>query len=367
MEPLLLRDWHESRGAAFVEVNRQQVARDYGDPQGEHNALRTRVVLMDLSHRGRVCLIGEDRARFLNGQVTNNIANLRPGQGCYAALLTAKGKMESDVHVHCLADELLLDFEPGLTNRVVARLEKYIVADQVEVVDLSGAYGLLSLQGPEAAGVVGRLGLADRLPEGDHDGVVIVDEAAGEMVLACHSRFGTGGFDLFVPQTALEQVATRLQTAVTENGGCLGGWEAAEIARVEAGLPRYGQDMDETFLPLEANVESRAIRYDKGCYVGQEVINRIHTIGRVNRSMCGFLLPNDLPTLPGKGAEFAHNGVAAGFLTSVIYSPVLGRTVALGYVRREMSEQTTTFTLVMENAEIPVEQVELPFVPAHGP
>src|SRR5579883_1900764 len=146
---LALHELYYGLNARFAEVNGCEVVADYGDWQAEHAALRESAGALDLSFRSRICLTGADRLRWLNGQVTNNVKDLRAGQGCYAALVTAKGKLESDLNIFCLPDELLLDFEPGLTERVTQRLDKYIIADDVQVVDVAAHYGLLSVQGPK--------------------------------------------------------------------------------------------------------------------------------------------------------------------------------------------------------------------------
>src|ERR1017187_11041345 len=147
----------------------------YGDPLAEHAALRQSAGLLDLSSRGRLCLLGADRKNFLNGQVTNNVKDLKAGEGCYAALVTAKGKMESALNIYCLENELLLDFEPGLGAAVQARLEKYIIAEDAQVAEASPHYGLLSVQGPRAAEVLQSLALS--APEKVF-GVVRMEEAA---------------------------------------------------------------------------------------------------------------------------------------------------------------------------------------------
>src|SRR5215469_14752061 len=135
MSSLLLHEFHRGIGARFSELNGAQIVADYGDWPAEYKALRETVGVLDLSFRGRICLLGNDRIRFLHGQITNDVKKLGAGEGCYAALTTAKGKMESDLNVFNLPDELLLDFEPGLTGRVSQRLEKFIVADDVQIVD----------------------------------------------------------------------------------------------------------------------------------------------------------------------------------------------------------------------------------------
>src|SRR5260221_1310196 len=148
MEKLTLHELHQGWEGQFGSVNGAEVVADYGDRSAEYRALREAAGILDLSFRGRICLTGEDRVRFLHGQVTNDIKGLKVGAGCYAALTTAKGKIQADLNIYSLEDELLLDFEPGLTEMLSQRLEKYLVADDVQVVDIGSVYGLLSVQGP---------------------------------------------------------------------------------------------------------------------------------------------------------------------------------------------------------------------------
>ncbi|PWU19270.1 MAG: hypothetical protein C5B50_06970 [Verrucomicrobia bacterium] len=336
MDQLALHNWHASHGARFTEVNSAEVVNDYGDARAEHDALRHRAALLDLSFRSRVCLTGADRKRFLHGQVTNDVNRLGVGQGCYAALVTAKGRMESDLNIYCLEQELLLDFEPGVTAKVIQRLEQYIIADDVQVVDVAPHYGLLSVQGPEAAEVLRGAALLNSLPghpftfEKSHDSVL------GEVYVINQPR-SDRSFDIFVPTAGMQTLAEKLLSSVQAIGGGLCGWQALERARIEAGIPRFGMDMDETNLPQECGIEDRAVSYTKGCYIGQEVLNRIHTLGHVNRLLQGFRLPADLTSLPARGDKIFQDGKETGYITSAIHSPVLNENIALGYLRKEVS------------------------------
>ena len=145
MNPLMLYEFHHGLNARFAKLDDTEVVADYGDWFAEHVALRENAGVIDLSFHSRICLVGNDRARFLHGQVTNDVKKLRAGEGCYAAIATAKGKMESDLNIFVLADELLLDFEPRLTGKISQRLEKFIVADDVQIVDAAPHYGLLRI------------------------------------------------------------------------------------------------------------------------------------------------------------------------------------------------------------------------------
>jgi folate-binding protein YgfZ len=361
MNPLMLHEFHHGLNARFAEFNGAEIVADYGDWLTEHAALRESAGVIDLSFRSRVCLTGADRVRFLHGQVTKDVKKLHAGEGCYAAITTAKGKMESDLNIFALADELLLDFEPGLTEKISARLEKFIVADDVQIVDVAPHYGLLSVQGPKAAEVVRALNLFSEIPTQQLGSTKISDATLGEIYLANNPRLGTSGFDLFVPNNSLGAVADKLIAAAKAVGGRAVGWTAFETARIEAGIPRFGADMDETNIPLECGIESRAIVYNKGCYIGQEVINRIHSVGHVTRELRALRLATDLEPLPKKGDKLFHAGKEVGYVTSAVKSPSLNANIALGYVRREANQIGNELTLRTATGESPAKIVELPF------
>jgi folate-binding protein YgfZ len=361
MNPLMLHELHHGLHAAFIELNGAEVVNDYGDWQAEHVALRETAGVMDLSFRSRICLVGADRAQYLHGQVTNDVKKLRLGEGCYSAITTAKGKMESDLNIFALADELLLDFEPGLREKISARLEKFIVADDVQVVDAAPHYGLLCVQGPKAEAVVCALGLFTELPARPLTSVKISDATLGEIYLVNNSRVSGTGFDLFIPNNSLGAVADKLIAAAKQIGGRAVGWQAFETARIEAGIPRFGADMDETNIPLECGIESRTIVYNKGCYIGQEIINRIHSVGHVNRELRGLRLADDVKSLPLRGDKLFHAGKEVGQITSAVKSPSLNANIALGYVRREANQIGSELTLRTATGDSPAKVVELPF------
>ena len=386
MNPMLLQEFHRHLGATFAELNGTPIVQDYGDWRAEHAALRESAGVLDLSFRSRLCLVGADRARFLHGQVTNDVNQLRPSEGCYAAITTAKGKMESDLNIFALADELLLDFEPGLTEKISARLEKFIVADDVQIVDAAPHYGLLSVQGPKSEAIICALDLFPEIPQRQFASTKISDATLGEIYLANHARLSnlcrsrgdeaqikSGeksetphvvsynlGFDLFIPNNSIGAVADKLIAAAKNFGGRVCGWSAFETARIENGIPRFGADMDETNIPLECGIESRAVVYDKGCYIGQEVINRIHSVGHVNRELRGLRLADDLQNLPARGDKLFFNGKEVGQVTSAVKSPAFGN-LALGYVRREANQAGTELILKTASGESVAKVVEVPF------
>jgi folate-binding protein YgfZ len=361
MNPLRLHPFHQAHQARFAEVNGQEVVAHYGRPLSEHQALCHAAGLLDLGFRGRLRLSGADARRFLNGQVTNNVKNLALGQGCYALLVNPKGRLESDLNVYCMEAGFLIDLEPDLTARVVGRFEKYIIADDVQVADLASAYGVLSVQGPRAEEVIREAQPGVSLPGNPMSAVAIHSSGSEPVYLLNQPRVGTAGFDLFIPAAALDAVLERLVKAAGRAGGGLCGWEALELARVEAGIPRFGADMDETNLAPEAGIESRAISYTKGCYVGQEVIARIRTYGQVRRTLRGLWLADELRQLPARGTRLAKDGTEVGYLTSVIASPTLRANLALGYVRREANQPGTALSLPTPDGESRALIVDLPF------
>ena len=184
----------------------------------------------------------------------------------------------------------------------------------------------------------------------------------GDIYLANNPRLGTTGYDLFVPNNALGAVADKLVAAARQMGGRAAGWTAFETARIEAGIPRFGADMDETNIPLECGIESRAVVYNKGCYIGQETINRIHSIGHVTRELRGLRLADDLKVLPVKGDKLFHAGKEVGYVTSAVKSPALGANIGLGYVRWELRENQDELMLKTAGGESAVKLVGLPFV-----
>jgi folate-binding protein YgfZ len=359
---LELQALHQRWGARLGEVRDAEVVLTYGDPRAEHLALHTTVALLDLSFRGRLCVLGPDRERFLNGQTTNDVKALAPGQGCYTNFVTGHGRMEADANLYRLPDEFLLDTEPGCTAALRQRFQHHLVADDVEMADVAPHFGLLSVQGPQSRAVLARLDLRVELPAAPFAVVSVTHPEHGELYFVNQPRLGPPGWDLFAPTAALPAIAAWLWEGVRSAGGRLAGWEALETSRIEAGLPRFGADLDENVRPPEAGLESRAISYRKGCYVGQEVIARLRTYGDVAKRLCGLRLADGLTALPVKGDGLLREGREVGHITSAVHSPRLDAPVALGYVRRDHHAPGTELTLRTAGGESAARIVPLPFV-----
>lgn len=331
MEPLSLHFVHEKSHARFGEVGGREVVAAHGAPEAEYAAAREAVALHDASYRECVRLTGEDRASFLHGMVTQDVKGLAPGATAYTTLVTQKGAMVADGRLLRREDELLLDVEPGAGARVRGFLEKYLISEDAELHDATAQLALLRLLGPHTPELLGRvLGgpVAPLAPQASRPATL----AGTPVLLLGAAGFGLPQVDLLVARGALEAV----WTALTQAGAKPLGFEALELLRVEAGVPRFGQDLVETTIPLEANLQ-HAISYNKGCYIGQEVIARATFRGHMNRTLSGFLLG---ATQAAPGAELMREGKKVGWLTSVVRSPRLGQWVALGYVRREVEPGT---------------------------
>jgi aminomethyltransferase len=353
MEPLTLHFVHEQAGAHFTEVGGREVAADYGDSEAEYRAAREAVVLHDASYRELLRITGEDRTSFLHGMVTQEVKGLPPGAAAYTAMVTAKGAMVADARVLKREADLLLEVEPGLGAKVREFLEKYLISEDAELREATSEWGLLRLLGPRSAEVLGAA-LGSPFEPLAAQATREATLAGTSVVLLGNPGFEQHGVDVLVPRGALEAVWKALTEAGASQGLKPLGFQALELLRVEAGVPRYGQDMVDTTIPLEANLTS-AISYNKGCYIGQEVIARATFRGHMNRKLAGLLL-GEAEAAPG--TELRKGEKKVGWITSVVRSPAQGQRVALGYVHRDHLEPGTELTL----AEGPTVKVApLPF------
>jgi tRNA-modifying protein YgfZ len=298
----------------------------------EYELLTTGVGLLDRSSRGKLRLTGAEAAEFLQGQVTNDVEALEPGQGCYAALLTHKGKVQADMRVLRGPDWIWLDSEAEALPVLLRNVQTYSIGRDVRAEDVSGSHAILSLLGPGA-----REALDTPPPEPEHSWV------EGEHGLYVSTDLGV---DVICPAEDADAVTGALGVeAVSE--------EAAECLRVESGRPRFGREIDAETIPQEAGLNERAVSFTKGCYVGQETVARLHYKGKPNRHLRGLRLSE--PAEPGAVLRLEEREV--GRVGTVVVSPTLGP-IALAIVRREAEPGETV--LVGASAS-PAEIVDLPF------
>jgi len=349
---------HEARGARWMEHHGWEIPRCYAAVADEYHVLQEGVGLIDLSHRGKLRVTGRDRRTWLHGQVTQEINGLPEWRGAYATLLTPQGRMVSDMRVFALPEALLADVPAGTATPIPAYLDRYLVMERAEIEDLTDSWAILSLQGPQSAAAVGCL-LGEAAAALPLWGVMEHPFQGGPLYAARTPHCGEDGFDLFVPAGSAAALWASLSLHRTRFAVHSVGWDALNLRRLEAGIPWWGEELDESVVPLEARL-NHAISLRKGCYVGQEIIARIDARGQVNHLLAGFRVLGE--TLPARGAEIRHGGRKAGVLRTAARSPRLGAPIALGYLRRELQEAGTRVEAAGE-PPVELEVTPLPFVP----
>lgn len=339
--------------------------------QDEYDALHRAAGLLDRTTRGRLRLTGSDRRAYLQGLLTNDIAALSAGDGCYAALLTPQGRMISDMRVSELGDEVFIDLPAASTDAVRERLADFIFSEDVEVHDARASRAHFGVYGPEAPAMIGSvLSLAGGAASAARLGGLALNGntwllfAGRRLPVVRSDDYGEPGFELF-PET---DTAGDLMRAVRERGAVGVSAGTADAVRIEAGRPEFGVDMDEHTIPLEAGIEDRALSFTKGCYVGQEVVIRVlhRGHGRVAKRLVGIVA--DAGALPLERGERLYDGEReVGILTSAVLSPALGRPIGLGYVHRDLAERGTVLQAGSPGRSRPVAVASLPFTrPAAG-
>ena len=311
---------------------------------------------IDRSDRERLRLTGRDRQSFLQGLVTNDVAALTPGQGCYALMLDATGHVLADMRVLCAENYLLLDVEPGRAAFVAETLDRYLIMEKVRITDVTAETAQVFVGGAGMAQLLAKWGVAGagEWREGQNATVAIGD---AEDALVAATRLIPGpGFDIYLPDVGAKD---GLLAMLGASGVSPLSPDALEALRIESGVPRFGVDMDERALGPETGQQARAISYRKGCYIGQEIVARIHARGHTNRGLTGFLLDGEAePPAPGTPVTAAQDGKETGRITSAAVSRALGRPVALGYIRHEHSEPGTVVEIAGRSATV----AGLPFV-----
>jgi len=269
-----------------------------------YNALRQGAAWLDLDSRGRIVARGRDRARLLHAIVSNEVKKMTPGDSCYAFLLNPQGRIQADLHLLCLADHFLIDTDPGLREKVHQHIRRYIIADQVELEDVSAQTASIGVEGPGAAEL--------KLAPGDY-------------TIAPFTVTGQPGYRVYCPAESKSALIAEIESLGSKAAGA----DDARLVRIENGKPLYGEDIRDTTLPQETQ-QMQAVSFSKGCYLGQEIVERIRAQGRVNRKLERLELETIEP--PAPGSKLTVDGRNAE-ITSSVYSPHFGKTIALAFVR----------------------------------
>jgi tRNA-modifying protein YgfZ len=291
---------------------------------------------LDLSERAKFQITGTDRTRFLNGQITNDLRKASETIAIEACVLNAKGKTNAHIFVSALGESFLVDAEPELRETLRNRLERYVIADDVQIEDVTDRFSLFHI-------------LSEESPTTEHGRIVSV------------RRFAEPGWDIW-SDAALHDA---LWQQMSSTFGFVDS-AAADVMRIEQGIPRWGSELTEEIIPIEADLEQRTVDYEKGCYIGQEVISRMKMSGQTNKRLCGLTSLDDVPLQPGmKLAAPSAAGREVGWITSATRSERIGKEIALGYVKRGFNSPGTeldVFSAENSARPIPVEVVPLPFL-----
>ncbi len=297
-------------------------------------------VFFDFSERSKLRITGNDRVRFLNGQITNDVRKATESVATEACVLNAKGKLTADIFLSAASDCFWVDADPDLRKALPARIERYIIADDVQIDDVTDRFSIFHV-------------LSGAAP----------DVADCQRILSTR-RFAETGWDIWADSEFHDAVSQQLSSMFRFFDGA-----SAEILRIEHGIPRWGRELTEEIIPVEANLEEHTIDYEKGCYIGQEVISRIKMSGQTNKRLCGLISLHDTPLRAGmKLASTSANGRQVGWITSATRSERLGKEIALGFVKRGFNTPGTNLDAVVgdedSGAQAPIhaEVVPLPFV-----
>jgi folate-binding protein YgfZ len=290
-----------------------------------------RAFFLDLSARAKLRVSGADRFRFLNGQITNDLRKASETAEIEACVLNAKGKLNAHIFIAAVAESFLIDAEPELREILPTRLERYVIADDVQIEDVTDEFSLFHV-------------FTERRPA----------VRSGRIVSAL--RFAAPGWDIWSDSARHDAVRNELGSGYVFIDSA-----AADVMRIEQGLPRWGRELTDEIIPIEANLEQRTIDYQKGCYIGQEVISRIKMSGQTNKRLCGLISLNNMPLQSGmKLVDPSPSGKEAGWITSATRSQL--REIGLGYVKRGFNNPATNLNALSPDLAIPVEVVSLPFL-----
>src|SRR5437764_11006060 len=320
-----LFDTFAAQGAQFRQYAGAETPASFGELTAEIAALRNSAGVFDLGWRAKLLATGEDRVRWFNGMVTNNIKDLPQNHGVYTFLLNAQGQIQADMYVYKRGDHMLGDTDESQVARVRELFDKYIIMDDVSIADASEKLSAIGIQGPDSFEVLKRLG-HDVSAKGSLE---IVDTKLGEAGISIVRRdWPTPTFEIWASASNL----TSVWASLNAGGAKPVGSEAYESVRVLLGMPRYGIDIGDRDLPQETG-QNRALNFRNGCYVGQEIVERIHSRGKVHRSLAGLVIEG---AAPSPGAPVRSQGKQIGEVRSVTTVPVNGsfRSFALASLRR---------------------------------
>ena len=359
MKQSRLHEHHARLGAIFEEVAGWTMPAHYGDAVSEHRSVREAVGLADLSHRGKLRVTGDDRVKWLQSVISNDILPLQPGQGRYSSFLTHKGKMLTYFRVYVLADAVMLEDVGEIGEATYAALRKFLLyGTKAKMENCAETWGLFLVSGPRAAQSVKAAFGTDvaHLKPVNFISAIIGGQSA---LIIRTEETGEEDYEILLPADAVISAWERLMEAGAPFGIKAIGSTACEALRMEAGIPKAGPDLNEEVVPPEANLEGKAFSLSKGCYPGQEVVARMDTYGSVRRRLVGLLLEEE--TVPPRGAKLYSGDREVGWVSSATRSPQLNAVIALGFPLRDFSAPETALTVDVEGNHLAATVKTLPF------
>lgn len=361
MKTLPLHEQHQALGATFQPHGDWSIPTHYGHPELEYEALHSSAVLGDLSFRGRVVVTGEDRITWLQSIISQDILPLQLGQGLYSTFMDHKGKILSYFRVLIRPEEVVIEDVGEVGEQTYAALRKFLLyGTKAKMAKGIETQGLLLLSGPKAEEILKKsLGVEAENLTSLQSMPFSLEGAEG--FLTRTEETGRADFELFVPLEALASVWTHLlKTGEPEELRAIGK-ATLETARIEAGLPRLGPDINEHIVPPEANMEGIAFSLSKGCYPGQEVVARMDTYGSVKRRLVGLVIDGTTNDLPEAGAKLFSGTREVGWVSSATFSSRLQKPIALGFPLRDFTKPGTQLEIQTPNRRFPASVSSLPF------
>jgi len=340
---------HQKLGAQLAPYFGCLLPEAFTHTEAECRVARESVALLDATYRAVFEFTGPDRIRYLNAVLTNNVKDLAPGQGTVALLLNPQGHILAELECLVLEEKVVAVSHLLVRERAAQTLEKYIIMDDVTLEDATDRTVVLAVEGPKAAELVREFAGLE-LSSMNKFAHAATNLAGIPCRVVRRSHFGETGADIYADRAQASALWQALLAAVRGKGGAPIGYQAVNILRLEAGIPWFGYDFDDKVIPHEAGLEQSHISYTKGCYTGQEIVERVRSRGHANRRRICLSFPG--ANIPEAGTKLLASGKVVGYVTSAAYSPRSGRVIGMGYLRREYVSPGTVVEWNLGTAEV---------------
>ncbi|MGD9850340.1 MAG: aminomethyltransferase family protein [Nitrospirales bacterium] len=362
MKHLPLHDRHHASGATFEVINEEwEIPSHYGHQDAEYQAAHQTVGIADLSHRGTCLVTGEDRIKWLQSIISQDILPLQPGQGTLSTFMNHKGKILSYFRVYMRPESLFLEDVGEVGDQTYQALKKFLLyGTKARIHNGMDMWGIFLVTGPKAHTVI-QQALAINVGGLEHLHGLPFEFQALNGFVAKTQETRSPDYEIFVPKEALFPLWELLLKTVQQESGSPLGYRTLETLRIEAGIPRLGVEVNEQIVPPEANMEGKTFSLTKGCYPGQEVVARMDTYGAIKRRLVGLVIDSPDRVIPARGSKIFSGTREVGWVSSAIFSPLLGKPIALGFPLRDFTKPATPLEIETDGIKIPAVVSTLPF------